>query len=254
MNVIVNGLMTNYQKVGAGPKVLVCLPGWGDSLASFSKLADKLQRHYTVLSVDLPGFGGTQTPPQAWNLEDYVNFVAAWLDKLKVTKPYAFVGHSNGGAIAIMGLGRGLLKTDKLVLVASAGVRNQRPVSLWLLKVLAKIGKVSLFLLPPSFRRKIRQKLYKTLGSDMLLVPHMELTYKKIINQDVQAIASKIQVPTLLLYGTEDRDTPLSYGQLLNKAIPDSILGIVDSGGHFLHQEQPAKVARLIMDFLKKTG
>src|SRR5579862_3587943 len=122
MNVVVNGLMANYQKVGKG-KALVLLPGWGDTTTTFSKLAEELKNHYEVFVLDLPGFGGTQTPPNAWGLSDYADFVKAWLNKLDV-KPVALIGHSYGGAVAVIATASGL-KTNKLVLIASAGIRDK---------------------------------------------------------------------------------------------------------------------------------
>ena len=98
MNVVVNGLMANYQKVGSG-KVVLCLPGWGDTVTTFAKLIEELKEKYTVLALDLPGFGGTQAPSQAWSLEDYADFTADWLKKIKVSKVYAIVGHSYGGVV-----------------------------------------------------------------------------------------------------------------------------------------------------------
>ena len=43
MNIVVDGLMVNYQKTGTGKKTIVCLPGWGDTAMSFSKLVEELQ-------------------------------------------------------------------------------------------------------------------------------------------------------------------------------------------------------------------
>ena len=78
----------------------------------------------------------------------------------------------------------------------------------------------------------------------------MEETFKKTIGQDVRPNANKINVPTLLIYGSGDRETPVSDGHLLNRAIKNSRLEVVEAG-HFLHQDQPQKVARLIRNFLE---
>ncbi len=248
MNVVVNGLMTNYQKVGSG-KVILCLPGWGDSAKSFSKLAEKLQDDYTVLALDLPGFGGSQAPDHAWGLEDYAEFIAAWLKKINARNLHAIIGHSYGGAAAIIALASGKVGATKLILVASAGIRNKKTLSKKIIKGVVKVGKVPLYLLPSKTRRRARAKVYETLGSDMLLLPHMEMTFKRIIGEDVQAAAHEISLPTLLIYGSEDKDTPVSDGRTLARAIKNSELHVIESG-HFLHQEQPDKVAQLIVQFL----
>lgn len=249
MNVVVNGLMTNYQKVGKGPLV-VCLPGWADTGASFSKLAEKLQTRYTILSLDLPGFGGTQMPPNAWGLKDYANFVSEWLQKLDEKNVYAIIGHSYGGAVAIYGLSDKDFAANKLVLLASAGIRNKSSTRKKILKVAAKVAKGPLYLLPNHTRHKLRDKFYGAIGSDLTLLPHMELIFKRIIGEDVQAKARNLKLPTLLIYGKKDKDTPIADGQKLAAAIPNAKLDIID-GGHFLHQEQVNEASKLILEFLE---
>lgn len=248
MNVVVDGLMTNYIKVGKG-KVIICLPGWADTTASFSKLAEDLQNDYQLLILDLPGFGGTQPPPSAWGLNDYAEFVAKWIKKIDQKSIYAIIGHSYGGAVAITALRKGDLKTNKLVLLASAGIRNKKKMRKNILKATSKVAKAPLKLLPARTRQKLRRKVYGSLGSDMLLLPHMELTYKRMIGEDVQLAAKSIKQPTLLVYGNKDKDTPPSDGKILNQAVPNSTLEVIDAG-HFLHQEQADDVAKLVKDFL----
>jgi pimeloyl-ACP methyl ester carboxylesterase len=249
MNVVVDGLMTNYLKTGNGKRTIVMLPGWGDTSKTFTQLASALGADYTVLAVDLPGFGGTQAPEQAWGLEDYAKFVSHWLKKLGVSQVYAFVGHSHGGATAVYGIGEKILLSDKLVLLASAGVRNQQSARTKLLWAGAKAGKLPLMLLPGSKRETIRKRFYGAAGSDILLLPHMEQTFRKIISQDVQASAARIKVPTLLIYGSKDKSTPIKYGHMLNRSIQGSRLELL-SAGHFVHQDEAVKVAGLVRNFL----
>ena len=250
MNVVVNGLMTNYQKVGRG-KVVVCLPGWGDTITTFDKLIEELKEKYTVLALDLPGFGGTQAPSQAWSLEDYANFTAYWLKKIKAGKVYAIVGHSYGGATAIVGVGSGKLNCDKLVLLASAGVRGNKGLQARTVEIISKIAKYPTMLLPRRQRNKLRRKVYESVGSDMLLLPHMEPTFRKIIQEDVRPKAEMIKIPTLLIYGTQDDQTPVNYGRLLSDAIPDSDLEIIEGANHFLHHDFAGQVSRLTKTFLR---
>jgi pimeloyl-ACP methyl ester carboxylesterase len=122
MNVVVNGLMINYQKTGNG-KALVFLPGWGDSTQTYLELAARLKQDYEIYLLDLPGFGNSQPPAVAWNLDDYAEFLGAWLKKMDL-KPQAIVGHSYGGAVAITAASKGDI-ANHLVLLASAGIRNK---------------------------------------------------------------------------------------------------------------------------------
>src|SRR4051812_17635719 len=113
--------MTNYQLSGKG-KLVLLLHGWGDSAEGLGDLAKRLSRHYQVLVADLPGFGATQAPRDIWDLDNYAEFIESLLIKLELKQPYAVIGHSNGGALAIRAISLGRLKPQKLVLLAASGV------------------------------------------------------------------------------------------------------------------------------------
>src|SRR5687767_7106943 len=114
MQVIVDSLLTHYEVHGKGRPVLL-LHGWGDSAAGLQKLQAALARKHRVIALDLPGFGGTQPPENAWGLDDYAYFVDHFLAKTDTKQLKALIGHSNGGAIAIRGMARGWLSADRLV-------------------------------------------------------------------------------------------------------------------------------------------
>jgi len=251
MNVIVNNLLTNYSVSGNGSKTVVLLHGWADSIATFDDLRAELANTYKVISLDLPGSGGSDAPPVAWNLDDYSQFIAAFLEKVKAGEIYALIGHSHGGAIAVCGLANALLASKKLVLLASSGVRDVQTTRKKVLKVVAKTGKVLTKPLPKAMRAKMRRTLYKKVGSDMLVAEHMQETFKKVVSQDIQTDAASLQMPTLLLYGENDTETPPAYGNLLSSRIEGSDLKVITKAGHFVHHDQPDIVARAIGNFLE---
>lgn len=249
MQVIVNDLMTSYSRSGTGKTVLI-LPGWADNSAGWQSFARTLGKHYDVVVLDLPGFGGSQPPAEPWALNEYVDFIAAFVSKLKL-KPYAVIGHSNGGSIAIRGLASGIMSADKLVLLASAGVRSEQAGRKRALKAVAKIGKTIAKPLPTHMQKRLRATLYKRAGSDMLVAEHMQETFKKIVVDDVVRDAAELRVPTLLLYGQDDTATPVRHGMLLHERIAGSTLEIVNGAGHFLHLDDETKVIQLVEEFLK---
>jgi pimeloyl-ACP methyl ester carboxylesterase len=254
MQVVVQGLLTNYDRrpaakaKSARPAVLL-LHGWGDSSKGLCELADDMAKNYDVICLDLPGFGGTDMPKEAWGLSDFAGFVGAFLKKIKA-RPWAIVGHSNGGAIAVRGLVRGDFAADKLVLLASAGIRGQLRVRLRVLRVLTKAGKVATYPLPSRVKKRLRQKLYSNIGSDLLVAEHMQETFKRVVTDDIQADAAKLTMPALLIYGEDDAAAPVQYGRILHSLIAGSRLEIVSGAGHFLHLDKPEDVRKLIYKFL----
>lgn len=246
--VVVDGLMTNYVSVGKG-KTVVMLHGWGDTSSTFAGLTAELSKKYKVIAVDLPGFGKTQAPGQAWTLDDYAAFVGTFLNKISV-KPYTLVGHSNGGAIAIRALSSHVISTDRLVLLASAGIRGQYNGRNKVLRMVAKTGKLLTKPLPRSVQKRLRTKMYQTVGSDMLVAEHLQETFKNIVSDDVRAEAASIQVKTLLVYGNNDSATPPSYGHMLKDQLPHGTLHIIKDAGHFVHHDSQLQVTDYIMEFL----
>lgn len=246
---IIDGIATAFSQTGKGSDVLL-LHGWGDSRRTYAALAEKLSKNYKVTALDLPGFGATELPKTAWNLTDYANFLKSFCEKLSI-KPKLVIGHSNGGALAIHAISGGFIESQKLVLLASSGVRNTRLLRRFGLKIVAKSGKTLLFWLPIGTKRKLQKKLYGVAGSDMLVVPHMKETFKKTVRQDIQSDARSLAIPTLLIYGSEDTATPArEIGQKLHSNIKNSKYAQIDRAGHFVHQDAPDDVNQLIEEFI----
>lgn len=250
MQVIVNNLLTNYERAGSG-KTVVILHGWADSLSNWRTFQNKLATDYQVIIVALPGFGGSKPPLDAWGLDEYAQFVADFLAKIDAPHVFAILGHSNGGAIAIRGLSQGVLQAERLVLLASAGIRGTQATRNKLVQAATKLGKVLASPLPPSLQKQLRRRLYQTVGSDMLVVEQLQETFKRIVSQDVRADAARIIQPTLLVYGENDKQTPVSYGQLYHQLIKHSRLHTLPGAGHFLQLDAPDVVAKIVTEFLQ---
>jgi pimeloyl-ACP methyl ester carboxylesterase len=250
VQVIVDSLLTHYEVHGKGKAVLL-LHGWGDSAAGLRVLQTALAKKHKVIAIDLPGFGATQAPDGVWGLDDYAYFVDHFLAKIDAKQLKAIIGHSNGGAIAIRGMARGWLSADKLVLMASAGIRGEYKGRVKSLRLITKAGKALTAPLPKAIKQRLRKKVYQTVGSDMLVAEHLQETFKKIVSDDVRVDALHLTLPTLIVYGDKDESTPLRYGNMFNEAIKGSKLEVVADAGHFVHVDQPEKVVKAIEGFLR---
>jgi pimeloyl-ACP methyl ester carboxylesterase len=250
MQVVVDSILTQYVREGKG-KTVIILHGWADSSAGLRSLCAGLSKSYDVIALDLPGFGGTAAPANAWGLDDYVKFVGHFLKKIGVEHVWALVGHSNGGAMIIRGVAQGQLQSEKVVLLASAGIRNVYKGRNRVLRIMAKTGKVFTMPLPASVKKKIRRKVYKTIGSDMLVAEHMQETFKRVVTEDVRPDAAQLTMPVLLVYGEDDESTPVWYGEQYHELMVDSTLEILPGAGHFVHLDRPHDVSKAILEFIK---
>lgn len=242
-----------YRDEGNGP-VILFLHGWRDDLHTFDPLVPFLSTDHRVVRVDLPGFGESEMPRAPWHLDDYVRFVADFIDKLGI-KVDSLVGHSFGGRIVIKGTALAghegkMFDARKIVLIASAGIAERNAFRNACFRALAKIGRF-LTAVPPFtlLRKPLRQRLYQDLGSDYLSAGSLKGTFLNIINENLSSCAKAIAGPVLLVWGSEDAETPLRDGQRLATFIPGATLKVIPGAGHFVHREKPREVAELIRKF-----
>ena len=82
--------------------------------------------------------------------------------------------------------------------------------------------------------------------------PVMRQTLVKAVNQDLLEAAERVSVPTILIWGDEDRETPLWMGRKLEAAIPDAALIVHEGAGHYAYLDYPERTAS-IMDALYRS-
>lgn len=246
---IVAGLQVSYDDSGSGPCV-VLLHGWGDTRHTFDSLIASL-RHFRVVRLDLPGFGESQAPNTPFTLADFAEHVANFLNKIDAKKVYGLIGHSNGGAIALKAVATKQIHCERLILLASSGIRTPHSTRSKLLRISAKAAKVPTKLLPATTQKRLRKKAYTLMGSDLFIAEHLQETFKLVVNEDLTEVASEISTPTLLLYGSEDTATPPSYGKKFAERLQDAQLVIFPSSGHFIHHDKSVEVSQKVMEFLQ---
>jgi pimeloyl-ACP methyl ester carboxylesterase len=68
---------------------------------------------------------------------------------------------------------------------------------------------------------------------------------------DVRADAAQLSLPTLLIYGELDEETPVWYGRQFHELMTDSVLEVLPGAGHFVHIDRADDVEKTIKDFLQ---
>lgn len=250
MKVIVQEIAVEYTDEGKGP-IALFLHGWKDNIHTFDSITSLLSSSLRVIRIDLPGFGESETPATKWALVDYVRFVRAFIDKLNI-KPDVLVGHSLGGRIVIKGVASKGLEAKKIVLISSAGVAQRKTLRNFFFIIVAKVGRVLTSVPPFSFLRQwLRRSLYESIGSDYLGAGALRDTFLNIIKENLTSVAKTITLPTLIIWGSDDTETPVIDGRRLQSFIRGSSLHILPGAGHFVHKERPKEVAELIREFSK---
>jgi pimeloyl-ACP methyl ester carboxylesterase len=114
--------MLAIREEGTGDS-LVLVHGAGTSSAIWRRTVPLLAGdHRRVVAPDVPGYGGSPAAGPGFALEEVTDRLAAGLDDAELPAPYDLVGHSMGGAIAILLATRHPERVRRLVLVAPAGL------------------------------------------------------------------------------------------------------------------------------------
>lgn len=247
MYIKINNQRIYFQKVGKG-KNLILLHGWGQDVSTFWQVSDLLKDNFTLWLIDLPGFGRSDIPKVAFDTKDYAKIIKDFIRKNKISKP-TVLGHSFGGKISIRFTSLHPNLIDKLILVASSGLKKDPSFRNAIAYPLAKIVH---YLIPDIFNIKtiIRRKFYSKIESDYENAGVMKDTLIKTIKEDLTADLKRIDNETLLIWGDSDKAVPLKYGKRMYRLLKNSKLIIMEEQGHFLHIHDPERFANYVKLFL----
>ena len=78
----------------------------------------------------------------------------------------------------------------------------------------------------------------------------MRQTFVKIVNCHQDCLVKKISIPTLLIFGENDKETPIYMAKKFNKFIKNSKLHILKDCGHFCFLNKPEIFYDYIIHFL----
>ncbi len=244
MNFIYDNININYETKGNG-EVIIILHGWGRSIDDFLEISNILSNKYQVYLIDLPGFGKSDTPKDAYNLDDYVLFLKRFIEFKKINNPI-IIGHSFGGRIALRYAS--LYKVNKMILISSAGIKR------FSLKVKVKI--ISYKLKKWYYRtfNKVSsyEKLIASSGSADYVSSNdiMKKTLSNVVAVDQRKELKEIDAEVLLMWGKKDNATPYKDALLMNKKIKNSGL-VTFNSGHFPFLEDSYSFKMVIKQYLE---
>lgn len=254
--ILIDNLKVNYKIAGEGPAILV-LHGWGGSSDSWLRVQEILSKEgYKVIVPDSPGFGKSKTPPTAWTVKDYANFVNEFMKKTcgEPVESFFLLGHSFGGRIAIKFAVSYPERIKGLILCDSAGIKQKWGPKEKFIFQLSKIG--SAIFTPKILRRfkdSARNLFYIFLRHKDYAKANgmMKETIKRVLDEDLLPELSQIKNRTLIIWGENDRSVPVKFAYIFKEKIENSELIILPKIGHSPHLEVPKKLAEIILKFFK---
>jgi pimeloyl-ACP methyl ester carboxylesterase len=237
---------------GSG-RPLLLLHGWGASSELFAPILAGLEPGRRLIVPDLPGFGATPRPDAPWSVHEYAAWCVALLDRLGI-EHCDLIGHSNGGRIGIVLAAEHPQRIGRMVLAGSAGIRPNRTLRgaarVRTYKALRAIERSPL--VPGAIRRSAKRRADQRGSADYRAVSGtMRGTLVRIVNEDLRALLPSLRMPVLLIWGEQDKETPIDDGRLMERLIPDAGLVVFEGAGHFAYLEQPDRFCRIVDVFLR---
>jgi pimeloyl-ACP methyl ester carboxylesterase len=267
--VTLQGMQVHVRDEGPrdDPTPIVLIHGTSASLHTWDGWVAALSPHRRVIRIDLPGFGLTGPAPDAdYSMVRYTGFMRDLLDLLKLGK-VVMGGNSLGGGIAWQTALAHPTRVHQLILVDATGYPLQPqsiPIGFRLAQI-SWLAPITQKILP---RQMIEASVRNVYGqpdsvSPALVDRYYELTLREgnraSLTQRFQnrgsdaALAGKIpqlNLPTLILWGSEDRLIPPEHGQRFHHDIEGSALQVFEGLGHVPHEEDPEATVQVVKRFL----
>jgi pimeloyl-ACP methyl ester carboxylesterase len=266
-DVAANGVRLRVVERGQGPK-LVLLHSLFMDHSTWSAVVAELCHDFCVITPDLPGYGESEKPTPsrfAYDVEAFTSAIADLYAALSLGRA-SVVGHGLGGSIALTLAARHPELVSKLVVVDALS-ESAEP---WLYGRLAHLPLAGSLV----FKQLLGRRLFGAYFRELFLANPSSVTNERldtyyhsfntpaargsvlatlratVDTRPVAAQTSRIQTPTLVLWGGRDRLVPPSVGQRLAREIRGARFELLDSG-HAPQEEKPRELAEALRRFLR---
>jgi 3-oxoadipate enol-lactonase len=235
---------------GRGP-ALVCLHGAAGNHHAYDRLLNALPG-CDRYAINLPGRAGTDGPPLG-TVAEMERFLTGFL-RSEVVGDYVIVGHSVGGGVAIEhALVSGSERLKGVVLLATGGRLRVHPMILQLFDQVAEAG--ALPPLPPGlFQPDADPVLFAEASKYLAHTPFESASadWRAADGFDRMQELRQIQVPALIVAGTNDTFTPPKYAEYMAANIADNEIHVIENAGHMLFLERVPEVSEAIEEFMSR--
>jgi pimeloyl-ACP methyl ester carboxylesterase len=237
-----DGFHIRYREGGAGTP-LVHLHGAGG--LRLTGAHDLLARRYRVIAFEMPGFGESPENTHTRTMPELAATMARAADRIGLDR-FDLLGTSFGAKTALWMAIQRPQRVRGLVLEAPAAIRppgSQPPAGTpddMARLLYAHPERVAALALPdPAAQEKARRLVGRLRGPDR--------------DAELEAAMRRLEVPTLVLFGTLDRVIPHQMARFYKELMPDNChLVLVYDAGHAIAAERPAAFAEVVGDFLDR--
>ena len=260
--ITVGDLSIHYYQGGPvdAPTILM-LHGFGANKDNWLRFARHFTERYRVIAIDLPGFGDSSKPPASYDVGTQVERVAAFTQALNIERLH-LIGNSMGGHIGALYAARYPDQVLSVALFANAGITA--PQKSQLIEILER-GEANPLVVnaPEDFDRLLNFVFVDVPYLPTKVKQHMasEGVANRALNQEIfghlvnryiplEPELAKIQAPTLLLWGEQDRALHVSSIEVMRPLLREPMVVVMKDCGHLPMIERPAEAAMHYQAFL----
>ncbi|MDD3919989.1 MAG: alpha/beta hydrolase [Eubacteriales bacterium] len=252
----------HYIEAGDG-EPLILLHTVGQSLYTWHSVFDSLSEHYRVIAIDLLGHGYSSRPEQFdYTVEEQADFLSLFLDAMGIQSAH-FVAFSMSCAYMLQFAKKFPEKLGRMVLITPGDLTPEMPLAvrmidspilgglasrLYSIRTVRKIIETSLFDLTV-LTDDCLENYYATI-SDSESRKAIQLALHNYDPEEAEKGMRDITVPTLLLWGAEDKWHRPESGENYHAAIPEAQFGIIRNAGHIPQEEKPQRFVESIREFI----
>jgi pimeloyl-ACP methyl ester carboxylesterase len=271
----VDGRTIAFRQLGAGP-VVVLVHGLAGTMKTWDPVLEGLSSTCTVVAVDLPGHGRSAPPAGDYSLDAYAGCVRDLLDSLG-HQAATVVGHSLGGGVAMQFAYQYPQRCERLVLVSSGGLGadvsfalraaalpgSERLVALianrYVIAAATVVGRSASAVGITAAAGVIESIRACATFADAESRRSFFRTLRGVIDHRGQRVSATDrldlmnEIPSLLVWGANDRIIPVSHAHRAHQAMPNSRLEVFEPSGHLPHIDDPARFVQVVRAFLDTT-
>ncbi len=244
----IEGIKSYYEKQGDKGYPVILLHGWGQNTVMMKPIQEFLKANFVVYNFDFPSFGKSDAQSEPWGCLEYTAWLRKVLIKLNVENPI-IIAHSFGCRIAFHYAFE--YPVRRMVLTGAAGLKKE--LSLFK-KVKVKSYKLAKKILIGLNQKELLVKLQNKAGSKDYQAASgvLRASFVKIVNDDVKDLLPKIKTETLLVFGENDKATPLKQGEIIEKLMPNATLIVFKNDDHYAYFNQAARFNMVLDAYLKQ--
>ena len=238
-----DGFRIRHWEAGSGDP-LVCFHASGGPRLSHGH--ELLAERHRVILFEAPGFGTSAVNDRSASVAEMARTMAAAISELGIER-YSLWGTSFGGRLACWLAVQYTDRLEALVLVAPAAILPEGHTS--------RVAGV-----PPAERARLYFAHPERQPERPPLPPEVVAKQEALVGRlrgpnrdaDLEGRLATLQVPTLVLFGTEDRLIPIEMGRVYRGIMPNCHLIYVYDAGHHIDADRPEAFASVVGDFLER--